>query len=90
MNQEGYVQKELFDFAMQMNKIIKANDSEKGDSWKYMDTKELLNILEKHLDKLIDAVYRDDKEAIVDESTDVANICMMIYSHAKPPELERK
>ena len=74
------VQKELFEFSAEMNKILKENDKEKGDSWKYMPIKELLGILNSHYERLVDAIYREDEASIMDESIDTANMCMMIYT----------
>ena len=75
------MREEITAFAEEMEKIMRENDKEKGDSWKHMD----IVLLEVKLDEEINEWKRvrhkimniDEKKK---ELVDIANICMMLWN----------
>ena len=70
---------EIAIFANEMERLMAENDKKKGESWKQMRVRELLD----HLDIEMDELRFEMEEMNVDEVqkilVDTANYCMMSY-----------
>jgi len=70
------IRREILRLAEVMEKVMSKNDSVKGDSWKYMSTDTMLEILKKEYKELISSSsYENDSK----ECVDLANCCMMLW-----------
>lgn len=73
------IRKEVVLFAVDMEKILKKHDPEKGNSWKTKDYWTLIDMLEKqHADFVWLSSHKKFDEA-KEKLLDIANVCMMLY-----------
>jgi len=80
MSEEIKLRPEVLEFAQEMEKILRANDVKKGDSWKIMDISELWESLNNEVDEYWAAETDEDSAK---ECVDAANILMMLYHRHK-------
>jgi len=67
---------EIYDFANEMEEVMKGHDNEKGDSWKTCS----IGFLEKKLKEEFEEWSKQDGDmAKQRETVDIANICMMLF-----------
>lgn len=66
------IRPEILFFAKQMEKVMKRHDAVKGDSWKCMSDKELL-------DKLEEEYHEAEGGIFAKEYLDVGLVCMMLF-----------
>ena len=76
----GEVRQEVLDFAVEMERILRKNDAEKGDSWK---TIPLLDLEFKFNEEYEEWVVRYGNDEKRKEVTDSACVCMMLFHRYK-------
>ena len=86
MSEEKRLRPEVLEFAQEMEKVLRENDAEKGDSWKKMYMSELHECLNKEADEYWAAETDEDSAK---ECVDAANILMMLY-HRHKEEIIKK
>ncbi len=80
MSEEIKLRPEVLGFAQEMEKTLRANDAEKGDSWKTMPMYKLHECLNNEADEYWAAETEEDSAK---ECVDSANILMMLYHRHK-------
>lgn len=71
---------EVLKFALEMEKFMMKNDKRKGDSWKEMRVRDLLDHLDIEMDELRFEMEEMDVKAVQKVLVDTANYCMMAYT----------
>jgi len=86
MGEEIKMRKDVLEFAKEMEKVLRENDAEKGDSWKTMYMSELYECLNNESGEYWAAETDEDSAK---ECVDCGNILMMLY-HRHKGEMQRK
>jgi len=72
---------DVAEFATAMEQKLRFHDDVRGDTYKCMTDKELLERLKEELEEVENNDYFRPPETIMDELIDVANFAMMLYSN---------
>lgn len=70
----------IIEFALQMEKVMKKHDPVKGESYKKMTPRELLDGLYREVDELSNA---HEVDGVMHECVDIANFAMLLYTNLK-------
>ena len=74
------VRDEIVFFALEMEDLMAENDKSKGESWKGIRVKKLLDHLDFEFDELKFEIEEMDIEQVQKILTDMANYCMMSWN----------
>jgi hypothetical protein len=81
------LREEIKEFAEEMERIMKENDEDKGDSWRDCSVEFLINKLWEEIEEFKHIVSPHiiyEKDNLPEkELTDIANVCMMLFHRLK-------
>lgn len=84
------IRTEVMEFAEAMERVLKENDKEKGDSWKRMEVSRLELLLTREISELCDASFKKNgskerRAELRKKLIDVSNLAMMVWQRKKEP-----